>query len=166
MKNFEDPTVVEKIFQFLKTYDIPPERLEIEITETAIAKNIGKAADLLHSLRERGIKIAIDDFGMGQSSLNYLFELPVDILKIDQVFVRSMLDNSAAEAIIRSSITMAHEMNVKIIAEGIENQEQFDHLKKIGCDYGQGYHISRPMPVELVTSWLEAKRAHLMKIQA
>ena len=140
--------------------------LEVEVTETAIARNISKAADILHSLRERGIKIAIDDFGTGQSSLNYLFELPLDVLKIDQVFVRSMLDNSAAEAIIRSAIMMGHEMNLKVIAEGIETQEHLNHLKKLGCDYGQGYYISRPMPVELATSWLDAKRNALMKIQA
>tara|TARA_R110002095_G_scaffold203811_3_gene186124 strand:- start:1074 stop:2747 length:1674 start_codon:yes stop_codon:yes gene_type:complete len=166
MKNFEDPTVVQEIFHFLEEYHIPPQMLEVEVTETAIARNIGKASDILQSLRERGIKVAIDDFGTGQSSLNYLFELPVDVLKIDQVFVRSMLDNSAAEAIIRSAIMMGHEMNLKVIAEGIETKEQLAHLKKLGCDYGQGYYISRPMPVELATTWLDAKRSHLMKIQA
>ncbi len=166
MKNFEDPTVVQEIFRFLEEYQIPPQMLEVEVTESAIAHNINKTADILHSLRERGIKIAIDDFGTGQSSLNYLFELPVDVLKIDQVFTRAMLDNSAAEAIIRSAIMMGHEMNLKVIAEGIETQGQLNHLKKLGCDYGQGYYISRPMPVELATSWLDAKRTNLMKIQA
>lgn len=166
MKNFDDPSVVQEIFNSLKEYDIPPQMLEVEVTETAIARNISKAADILHSLRERGIKIAIDDFGTGQASLNYLLELPVDILKIDQVFVRSMRTNSAADAIIRSAIMMGHEMNLKIIAEGIETQADLDHLKKLGCDYGQGYHISRPMPVELATSWLDAKRSNLMKIHA
>ncbi len=166
MKNFEDPTVVQEIFRVLEEYEIPPQMLEVEVTETAIARNLSKAADILHSLRESGIKVAIDDFGTGQSSLNYLFELPVDVLKIDQVFIRSMLDNSAAEAIIRSAIMMGHEMNLKVIAEGIETKEHLDHLKKLGCDYGQGYYISRPMPVELATSWLNAKRGHLMKIHA
>lgn len=166
MKNFEDPTVVQEIFHYLEEYKIPPQMLEVEVTETAIARNIGKAADILQSLREKGIKVAIDDFGTGQSSLNYLFELPVDALKIDQVFIRSMLDNSAAEAIIRSAIMMGHEMNLKVIAEGIETKEQLLHLKKLGCDYGQGYYISRPMPVELATTWLDAKRTQLVKIQA
>ncbi len=166
MKNFEEPSVVQEIFHYLEAYNIPPQMLEIEVTETAIARNIGKAADILQSLREKGIKVAIDDFGTGQSSLSYLFELPVDALKIDQVFIRSMLDNSAAEAIIRSAIMMGHEMNLKVIAEGIETKEQLAHLKKLGCDYGQGYYISRPMPVELATTWLEAKRTQLMKVQA
>lgn len=166
MKNFEDPTVVQEIFHYLDEYKIPPQMLEVEVTETAIARNIGKAADILQSLREKGVKVAIDDFGTGQSSLNYLFELPVDALKIDQVFVRSMLNNSAAEAIIRSAIMMGHEMNLKVIAEGIETKEQLAHLKKLGCDCGQGYFISRPMPVELATTWLDAKRTQLMEVQA
>ncbi len=159
MKNFEDPSVVQEIFDFLDKFNIPPEHLQVEVTETAISRNIKKASDILYSIRERGIKIAIDDFGTGQSSLCYLFELPVDVLKIDQSFIKCMLENSAADAIIRASITMGHEMNLKVVAEGIETQEQLDHLKKLGCDFGQGYFISRPMPLELATSWLETKRA-------
>ena len=162
MKNFEDPSVVQEIFDFLDTFHIPPESLQVEVTETAISKNIKKAADILYSIRERGVKIAIDDFGTGQSSLRYLFELPVDVIKIDQSFTRCMLENSAADAIIRAAITMGHEMNLKVIAEGIEAKEQLEHLQKIGCDFGQGYYISRPMPVELASSWLEAHKANAL----
>jgi EAL domain-containing protein (putative c-di-GMP-specific phosphodiesterase class I)/GGDEF domain-containing protein len=157
MKNLEDPSVIDVLMGALKEHSIPPENIEIEITETAIAHNIQHVADVLHALREKGIKVAIDDFGTGQSALGYLFELPVDIVKIDQSFVKAMLENSAAESIIRAAITLGHEMNLKVIAEGVETKEQFAHLKKLGCDYGQGYFISKPMPFELATTWLETK---------
>lgn len=166
MKNFEDPSVVQEIYDFLREFDLPPQAIQIEVTETAIARNIKKASDILHSLHESGIKIAIDDFGTGQSSLKYLFELPVDIIKIDQTFTKNMLENSAADAIVRSAITMGHEMNLQVVSEGVETQEQYDHLKNLGCDYGQGYFIARPMPMEMAESWLETRCEQSVKKQA
>jgi EAL domain-containing protein (putative c-di-GMP-specific phosphodiesterase class I) len=133
--------------------------VEIEITETTVADNIRKIADILYSLRKRGIRIAVDDFGTGQSSLQYLCELPVDTLKIDKVFTQSMLTNSASEAIIRSAILLGHELKLLLVAEGIETQEQLEHLKILGCDIGQGYFLAKPMPVELATEWLMTKSA-------
>lgn len=166
MKNFEDPSVVQEIYGFMKEFNIPPQFLQVEVTETAIAKNIKKAADILHSIRESGVKVAIDDFGTGQSSLMYLFELPVDVIKIDQSFIKSVLDNSAADAIVRSAITMGHEMNLEVVAEGIETQEQLTHLSKLGCDYAQGYFIAKPMPMEMAETWLKTKRDQFAKKKA
>lgn len=164
MKNFQDPSVIKNVFELLEQYQLPPELLQVEVTETAIAENIEKTSDILHMLREKRIKIAIDDFGTGQSSLKYLLDLPVDVLKIDRTFITNMMTNSASEAIVRSAITLGHELNLKVIAEGIEEEDQLLHLQKIGCDYVQGYLISRPMPLELATNWLESKRGNITKI--
>lgn len=162
MKNFQDPSVIESLFECLKEFKLPPELVEIEITESALSTNLSAVADILRYLQERRIRIAIDDFGTGLSSLNYLFELPVDVIKVDKTFVQAMTSNSAAEAILRSAITLGHELNLEVVAEGIETQEQYDLLNKIGCQTGQGYYIARPMPEELATAWLESKKSHLV----
>lgn len=163
MKNFQDPTVIEELFKQLNHFNIPPESIEVEVTETEIATNIQQTADILKTLQDRKIKIAVDDFGTGQSALSYLFELPVNYLKIDKVFIQAMINNSAAEAIVRSAILLGHELNLKIIAEGIETEEQFKILKKIGCDYAQGYLIAKPMAPEMLNSWFETKERHIAK---
>lgn len=163
MKNFQDPSVIEELFKQLNHFNIPPESIEIEVTETEIAANIQQTADILKTLQDRKIKIAVDDFGTGQSALSYLFELPVNYLKIDRVFITAMVTNSAAEAIVRSAILLGHELNLKIIAEGIETEEQFKTLKKIGCDYAQGYLIAKPMAPEMLNSWFETKERQVAK---
>lgn len=156
MANFQDPSLIEEFHALVGEYSINPKFVEIEITETAVATNIKTVRDVLFSLRERGYRVAVDDFGTGQSSLHYLFELPFDVLKIDQVFVRAMRDNSAAEAIVRSALLMAKELNLESVAEGIENPEELKLLQTMGCNIGQGYHFARPMPMELATEWLKA----------
>lgn len=161
MKNFQDPSVLENIFKTLAYYDLPPNSLKIEVTETAIAENIKHTSDILHFLREKRIKIAIDDFGTGQSSLKYLMDLPADVLKIDRAFVSTMLTNSGAEAIIRSAITLGHELNLKVIAEGIEEEKELLHLRKLKCDYVQGYFIARPMPADMATNWLGERKGKI-----
>lgn len=156
MKNFQDPEVMSLLEILVDQYGLDPKKIEIEVTETAVAGSIKKIADVLHSLREKGFKIAVDDFGTGQSSLHYLFELPIDALKIDQVFVRSMVNNSAAEAIVRSAILLGKELNLEVTAEGIETPQEFKALQKMGCHVGQGYHFARPMPASLAREWLLA----------
>lgn len=165
MKNFQDPTVVEEIHKIRKLYEIPPSDLEIEVTESAVANDINKVADILLNLHKQGIKIAVDDFGTGHSALHYLFELPFDIIKIDQVFIRSMLSNSAADAIVRSAILLGHELNLQVVAEGIETKEEFDRLKSMGCDIAQGFWFARPMPAELATSWIDSKLKQDLRIR-
>lgn len=158
MSNFTEPGLIDEMFDLLKTHKIPPEMLEIEVTESALAANLKKVADVLRLLQKKNIKIAVDDFGTGLSSLKYLFELPVDILKIDILFVQAMLRDASANAIVRNTIALAHELKFKTVAEGVENQEQYDALKKLGCDIAQGYLISKPLPVDEATAWLESKR--------
>jgi EAL domain-containing protein (putative c-di-GMP-specific phosphodiesterase class I) len=166
MKNFEDPEIFTDLRSFLKEYEIPSGYLEIEVTETAIATNLEKVADILQSCREEGIKISVDDFGTGQSSMKYLFKLPVDCIKIDQTFIRSMITNSAAEAIVRSAITLGHELNLEVIAEGVETEEEYLKLNDLNCDGGQGFYFARPMPFEMATSWLQSRTVKLKEHKA
>lgn len=164
MKNLQDPAILEELWMEIERRQIPHYLVEIEITENAIAHNIDRIADILVAIQEKGVRIAVDDFGTGASSLKYLFKLPIDVLKIDQTFVQAMTNNSAAEAIVRSATTLGHELNLKVVAEGAETEEQFNLLKKIGCDLVQGYFIARPMPEELLYSWLDAKKSQVKRI--
>lgn len=154
IKNFYDPTIFELIETALRKYGIPSSKLEIEVTETAFSANLDQVAEVLHALRERGIRIAIDDFGTGQSSFHYLLKLPIDVVKIDQVFTQNMLDNTGAEAIVRSAILLGHELQLEVVAEGIQKAEELKKLQELKCDYGQGFYFSKPMSVDVTTAWL------------
>lgn len=154
MKNFLDSEIVNNILETIKKYQFPPEYVEIEVTETAIASNISAAADLMHTLRENRVKISVDDFGTGQSSLRYLFKLPLDIIKIDRSFIAEMISNSGAAAIVRSAISLGHELNMQVVAEGVETQAELDMLRKLECDVVQGYLIAAPMEIHEATDWL------------
>lgn len=155
MNNFHDASIINKILEILQKNDIPPRYLEIEITESAIATDITKVSDLMHKLRAHGIRIAIDDFGTGQSSLQYLFKLPLDVLKIDRTFITAMISNPGAAAIVRSAILLGHELNLEVVGEGVETREEFEMLKKLGCDMVQGYLMAPPMEIQEATSWLK-----------
>ncbi|MFN7710314.1 MAG: putative bifunctional diguanylate cyclase/phosphodiesterase [Holosporales bacterium] len=159
MKNLQEPALIETFSRLSEEYSIPLPYIELEITESAISSNIAHAADVLRTLRQMGARIAVDDFGTGQASMNYLFELPMDVLKIDQVFIRSMLSNSAAEAIVRSAITLGHELGLEVVAEGIETEQEYNRIRELGCDLGQGYFFARPMAAAMATSWLQSKLA-------
>lgn len=156
MKNFLDESVLSTLYETLEKYKIDPKHFELEVTETAVAMNINNTAEILTELRKRGLRIAVDDFGTGQASQHYLLELPVDVIKIDMLFVGAMMENSAAAAIVRSSITLGHELGLEVVAEGVETKEQAEQLKKWGCDVAQGYYFSKPIPAQDVISWLES----------
>jgi EAL domain-containing protein (putative c-di-GMP-specific phosphodiesterase class I) len=130
----------------LARHDIDPGMIKLEITETAIANNIDVAIETLTFLRDRGVKIAMDDFGTGFSSLSYLSEMPFDYLKIDQSFVRAIGNKKNANNICRAIITMAHELGKIIIAEGIETREQESFMKDYRVQVGQGYLYCKPLP--------------------
>ena len=110
----------------------------------------------LQQLRKVGVRLAIDDFGTGYSSLSYLHKFPIDVLKIDKSFVMTMASNQSDQIMVRSTINLAHELGLQVVAEGIEDQQTLDLLRGLGCDYAQGYHISKPiLPdqfIELVSS--------------
>ncbi|AIL12352.1 hypothetical protein IM40_00575 [Candidatus Paracaedimonas acanthamoebae] len=154
MKNFHDSTIFDLIHKTLQKYKIPAQKLEIEVTETAFSANLQQVADVLHTVREMGVLVAIDDFGTGQASLHYLLKLPIDVIKIDQVFTRNMLKNSGAEAIVRSAILLGHELNLEVVAEGVQSEVELRKLKDLKCDYGQGFYLAEPMSANLVSPWL------------
>lgn len=157
MKNFQNPAIFETLTQLLEFYQVPQHLLEIEVTETSMASNLSSIAFALNQLREIGLRVAIDDFGTGQASQQYLLELPIDVIKIDKVFVQSIAHNPAAAAIVKNAILLAHDLNVKVIAEGVETHKQYDLLRQWGCDGGQGYLIGRSMKAIEATQWLKDK---------
>ena len=127
----------------------------LEITEDVLIKDKELAFDYLSKVRETGVRISIDDFGTGYSSLAYFKHIPADELKIDRFFVKNMLDNEGDRNIVKLIIDLAHTFNLDVVAEGVENNETLDLLKSMGCDYAQGYLISRPIPYADYLIWLK-----------
>jgi EAL domain-containing protein (putative c-di-GMP-specific phosphodiesterase class I) len=154
MRNLHDAEIVDMIRQLLSRWGIPPARLVIEITESSLMADAARAMEVLSRLREMGVGISIDDFGTGYSSLAYLKRLPVDELKIDKSFVANMATDENDAAIVRSTIGLAHDLGLTVVAEGIEDQATWDLLAELGCDVGQGYYVSRPMPAAALGVWL------------
>jgi len=147
-RQFEQENLSEKIDRILSETGFEPENLELELTESVLMKNIEQAIVLLKSLYKKGIKTSIDDFGTGYSSLNYLKQLPVQKLKIDKSFIRNLAKGSGDEAIVRAIIAMGTNMNMILLAEGVEDQKQLLFLKEQGCHEVQGYYVSKPMIAE------------------
>lgn len=161
-RSLHDHRIVDDVVEVLMTHDLPPDRLVVEVTESAMMADPGRAAEVLSSLASRGVAVAIDDFGMGYTSLDLLKRLPVNELKIDRSFVKGMApeegehtgDEGADTAIVRSTVDLAHNLNLGVVAEGVENQWTLDYLPTFGCDQAQGFHIARPMPAAAFSKWL------------
>jgi EAL domain-containing protein (putative c-di-GMP-specific phosphodiesterase class I) len=132
------------------------DRLEIEILESAALEDIGTVSSLIASFQQRGIRFALDDFGTGYSSLVHLKRLGADVLKIDQTFVRDMLDDPGDLAIVQGVVGLAGAFRRDVVAEGVEDMEHVRMLLAVGCDVMQGYGISRPLPAESLRWWLDA----------
>jgi diguanylate cyclase (GGDEF)-like protein/PAS domain S-box-containing protein len=143
---FSHPNFVEMVIRILKETELPSELLELEITETTIIENTEECINNVKKLRDIGIIVSIDDFGTGYTSLNYLKRFPFDCLKIDQTYVKELLKNKEDMAIVKTIIALAHELQLKVIAEGVEDKEILDCLIQMGCDEIQGYFVSRPLP--------------------
>jgi len=151
---------VGEVAEALRKHDMPAERLQLEVTESAVMADPGRAAEVLGSLSQSGVHISIDDFGTGYSSLNLLRQLPVGELKIDGSFVQGMVgDGGEDTAIVRSTSDMAHNLGLSVVAEGVEDQWTLDVLTNFGCDQAQGYFIARPMPAGDLVTWLSSKDA-------
>lgn len=147
-KDLYQPDIVERISSLPKEYGIAPADLHLEITESAYIENPEQVVSVVSQLREQGFSVEMDDFGSGYSSLNTLKNVPVDVLKLDMKFLSSDSDNDKGGRILSSIIRMAHEIELPVIAEGVETLEQAEFLKSIGCHYMQGFYFSRPVPVE------------------
>ena len=153
-RQFRDPNLLETVDQALSESELPPEHLELEITESVAMASAEIVVANLEALRGRGVRVAIDDFGTGYSSLNYLKRFPIDTLKIDRSFVTEVGTNPADAGIVRAIVEMAHGLKLNVVAEGVETEDQFRHLQRYGCDEMQGYWVGPPLPAEGITALL------------
>jgi len=158
MRNLHDPEIVDMIEELLQRWGVPAARLIVEITESSLMADAARAMEVLTRLRQMGVGISIDDFGTGYSSLAYLKRLPVDELKIDKSFVLHMAHDENDHAIVRSTIGLAHDLGLSVVAEGVEDEAAWDLLTALGCDIAQGYYVSRPLPASELTRWLTTSR--------
>lgn len=152
---------IESFLQMIKKYSVTPQEIEIEITETILIDDFAYVRERLADLQKTGVRISLDDFGTGFSSLSYLKGLPVDTLKIDKSFVDTLVTDENTQIIIESIIHMARRLGYETIAEGVETKEQFQYLKDLSCDIIQGYYLGRPMPAEKIEELLAGLTAKI-----
>ncbi len=153
-RDFVAENFVDSVYTTISESDVRPEQLHIEITERMLMDQPDHARETLNMCRKAGMDISIDDFGTGYSSLSYLNYFPIGILKIDRSFVSDMHSNEGSMALVKSIIGLGKNMKMKIIAEGVEHQEEAKSLKELGCDMAQGYYFARPMPEADVTKFI------------
>jgi len=139
----------------LREEDVNPQDIELELTESLIMDNPDKVILMLHVLKNLGVRLSVDDFGTGYSSLSYLHRFPIDTLKVDRAFVSEMDDGDDGATIAATIINMAHNLNLKVVAEGVESLAQFELLSALRCEMIQGYYFSRPLPAGDVELLLE-----------
>lgn len=149
---------VDNMLEIIRKYDVSPQEIELEITESVLIENFREITEKMMLLREYGIRISLDDFGTGYSSLSYLKGLPIDTLKIDKSFIDTMLTDRNARIITDSIVYMVKKLGYETVAEGVETKEQFEYLKAIGCDCIQGYLLGRPLPAEEIENLLWNER--------
>ena len=157
-RQFIEGDLEADVIRALADHDIPAGLLELELTETSLMMNTERIIGCLRSLRERGVKVSIDDFGTGYSSLAYLRSFPIDKLKIDIAFVRDVTSSPDDAAIVQAIITMAHSLDLEVIAEGVETAAQQSYLQRHHCDQMQGYLVSRPLPAEQMTRLMALRK--------
>jgi diguanylate cyclase (GGDEF)-like protein len=156
-RNLLDPELPRQVVDLLAAHATTPARLILEVTESAAMADPDRAVSVLEALRASGVGVSVDDFGTGNASIEYLTTLPATELKIDRSFVTDMLTDTRAEAIARSTLDLARNLGLTVVAEGIESEAVLERLVELGCETGQGYLISRPHAAEELTSWLDEK---------
>jgi len=139
----------------LSEYPIEPEKFYLEVTETSMMANPKAAMSTLAKIRQMGLKVSVDDFGAGYSSLSYLKDLPANEIKIDKSLAQSVSDNERGESVVKTAVKMCHELGFDVVAEGVETQEMLDHLAALECDLVQGYLLTPPLPINRLVEWLE-----------
>jgi diguanylate cyclase (GGDEF)-like protein/PAS domain S-box-containing protein len=154
---FKDTKLISSLKDKMKKYNVSPSSIELEITEGVLLTNSKQVDKAINELSRLGVNIAMDDFGTGYSSLSYLRRYPFDILKIDRSFINDLTNNSQDRELVNSAIAMAHGLNIKVVAEGVETKEQLDYLKVMSCNYGQGYLFSKPIPSSEMSALLKNK---------
>ncbi|MCZ7582391.1 MAG: EAL domain-containing protein [Deltaproteobacteria bacterium] len=158
-RQFHSPNLIHTIQESLADADLAADCLELEITESTAAHDAEFAVSILSEFKRMGVRLAIDDFGTGYSSLSYLKQFPIDILKIDQSFVKDIPDDADDAAIAKSIIAIAHSLDLKVVAEGVETEEQLKFLRAQQCDEIQGHIFSHALPVEEVVELLKNKHS-------
>lgn len=156
-RTLESEVNFQKIEEIISSYNVNYSQIVFEITETVILSQVNMAIERLNRLRSFGIRIALDDFGTGYSSLTHIMKLPIDIIKIDRSFIKSVPYGNEETAITQNMIALAHDLNYRVVAEGIETQEQLDFLKQISCERGQGYLLCKPLPSEQLSEILDIR---------
>ena len=146
---------VDNVIRVIQKYHVQPEEIELEITESILIADFDAVIEKLHRLEEFGVRISLDDFGTGFSSLSYLKKLPINTLKIDKSFIDTVLTDPSTKIIMESIINMVDALGFESIAEGVENEQQLKYLNTIGCDVIQGYLLGKPLPAEGIDSLLQ-----------
>jgi len=154
-RNLLDQDCPGNLESLIQKHDVDARRIELEITESALMHDTERTQQTLTQIARLGVSLSIDDYGTGYSSLAYLKRLPVSSLKIDRSFVSEMMQNQHDHVIVRSTINLAHSLGLKVIAEGVEDKKTMDELTELGCDFAQGFHISRPLDSGAVAQWWE-----------
>ena len=155
--NLEEPDFSDRVLEGLARHGLPAACLALEMTESALMRKPKIAHDTMARLAEGGVKIAIDDFGTGYSSLSYLQDMPADVVKIDQSFVRGMEKDERTLALVTTMIKLSHDLGHRVVAEGVETAEVGQLLRAAGCDEAQGYYYGRPMAPAALAEWLAAR---------
>jgi len=156
-RNLLDRGFPRQVAELLERWQVKPESLELEVTESSMLANPSRAKAVLNELSELGIRLSIDDFGTGYSSLAYLRQLPIDEIKIDRSFVIGMEIEAGDAVIVRSTVDLGRNLGLDVVAEGVETVEIWDSLRELGCNTAQGYYLGRPMPAEEMLVWLRAR---------
>jgi len=154
MRDLQGSDLQQTVARSLELYDLPASVLVLEITERVLTKDAAPVTPTLSELRRLGVRISLDDFGTGESSLKWLKHLPVDELKIDRTFVGRLTTDPADFTIVRSIVELSHGLGMIAVAEGVEDEAVWDRLRELGCDVAQGWFISRPMDAAQATRWL------------
>jgi len=162
-ENLKAPDFYDFICQSVETYNVPAEKVTLEVTESAVVDDPEAAIAILQKFKNRGMRISIDDYGTGYSSLAQLKQLPVHELKIDKSFVQRLCDDEDDRIIVRSTIELAHNMGLSVVAEGIEDEFALNWLAQNKCELGQGYFISRPKPAKELTTWLLEQKPYVFE---
>jgi len=156
-ENITSLALPEQLSKLLEDNKLDPTRLILEVTESALMGELVTSLDILTRLRLKGLQLSIDDFGTGYSSLSQLHKVPFTELKVDQSFVGKISVDDEARAIVKTCIMLGHELNMKVVAEGVEDEETLEQLRGLGCDVAQGYYISRPVPEDELLVWLRSR---------
>ncbi len=155
VKQFLQPNLVGEIGKLLREIGLPPDTLKLEITESTVMADPSAAVEMLLQIKSLGVQLSIDDFGTGYSSLSYLHRFPLDTLKIDRSFTKAIGQGGDSMEIVRTILPMANSLRLNVIAEGVETAEQLAILRKLRCEYAQGYYFSKPVTADEAGALLE-----------